>query len=68
MEHQICSSCRGLTSTIYAKSKDNVNLGASGWHIPVRYSNVRAGGDLGILTDLYYAIFIRKEANLKRGY
>ncbi len=45
----------GLTSTIYAKSKDNVNLGASGWHIPVRYSNVRAGGDLGILTDLYYA-------------
>jgi peptidase C25-like protein len=44
----------GLKSTIYAKPKDNVNLGAEGWHIPVRYSNVRDGGDPGFPTDLYY--------------
>jgi len=45
----------GLKSIIYAKPKDNVNLGAGGWHIPVRYSNVRDGGDPGFPTDLYYA-------------
>lgn len=45
----------GLKSTIYAKPKDNANIGASGWHIPARYSNVREAGDLGFPTDLYYA-------------
>ena len=45
----------GLKSTIYSKPKDNANLGASGWHIPVRYSNVREAGDPGFPTDLYYA-------------
>ena len=45
----------GLTSTIYAKPRDNVNLGATGWHLPVRYSNVRAAGDPGFPSDLYYA-------------
>ena len=51
----------GLKSTIYAKARDTTNIGASGWHIPVRYSNIR--GDLsdndpddpGFPTDLYYA-------------
>jgi len=45
----------GLKSIIYSKPRDNANLGASGWHIPVRYSNVRAGGDPGFPTDLYFA-------------
>jgi hypothetical protein len=45
----------GLKSTIYAKPKDNANIGASGWHVPVRYSNIRDAGDLGFPTDLYYA-------------
>ncbi|MFO8077994.1 MAG: C25 family cysteine peptidase, partial [Thermoplasmatota archaeon] len=45
----------GLKSTIYAKPRDNANIGATGWHVPVRYSNVRAGGDPGFPTDLYYA-------------
>ncbi len=44
----------GLKSTIYAKPRDNVNIGASGWYIPVRYSNVLEGGDPGFPTDLYY--------------
>jgi hypothetical protein len=45
----------GLKSTIYAKPKDNANIGASGWRIPARYSNVRDAGDQGFPTDLYYA-------------
>jgi hypothetical protein len=45
----------GLKSTIYAKSRDNTNIGASGWHIPVRYSNIDENGDNGFPTDLYYA-------------
>lgn len=45
----------GLKSIIYAKPRDDANLGSSGWHVPVRYSNVRDGGDPGFLTDLYYA-------------
>jgi hypothetical protein len=45
----------GLKSTIYAKPKDTANIGASGWHIPARYSNIRDAGDLGFPTDLYYA-------------
>jgi hypothetical protein len=53
----------GLKSTIYAKPKDNVNLGSKGWLVPVRYSNVRDGGDPGFPTDLYYAD-IYKEGGL----
>jgi hypothetical protein len=45
----------GLKSTIYSRPKDTINLGTTGWHIPVRYSNVREGGDPGFPTDLYYA-------------
>jgi hypothetical protein len=51
----------GLKSTIYAKGKDNANIGAVGWHVPARYSNIRMQGDpenihdLGFPTDLYYA-------------
>ncbi|MCX6664217.1 MAG: C25 family cysteine peptidase, partial [Euryarchaeota archaeon] len=45
----------GLKSTIYAKPRDTTNIGASGWHIPVRYSNIDENGDAGYPTDLYYA-------------
>jgi hypothetical protein len=45
----------GLKSTIYAKARDNTNLGASGWHIPIRYSNIDEMGDDGYPSDLYYA-------------
>jgi len=45
----------GLKSTIYAKPRDNANIGSTGWHVPVRYSNVKASGDPGFPTDLYYA-------------
>lgn len=45
----------GLKSTIYAKARDTTNIGASGWHIPVRYSNIDENGDAGFPSDLYYA-------------
>ena len=39
----------GLKSIIYARPKDNTNLGARGWHIPVRYSRLswRILGSIG---------------------
>ncbi len=45
----------GLKSTLFARPRDNANIGASGWHVPVRYSNLRCNGDPGYPTDLYYA-------------
>ena len=55
----------GLKSMIYAKPKDNCNIGARGWYVPVRYSNMYddpafplASGsihDPGVIVDLYYA-------------
>ncbi len=44
----------GLKSLIYAKPKDNKNAGVTGWHLPVRYSNLIAE-EPGYLCDLYYA-------------
>ncbi len=55
----------GLKSVIYAKPKDNCNLGSSGWYLPVRYTNMYddpafplasdSFHDPGVLSDLYYA-------------
>jgi len=45
----------GLTSTVYAKARDDENQGTSGWHIPVRYTNMDEAGEPGIIADLYYA-------------
>lgn len=45
----------GLTSTVYAKARDTQNYGSSGWHLPVRYTNMEEAGEPGIISDLYYA-------------
>ncbi len=59
----------GLKSMIYAKPKDNVNEGSSGWHLPVRYTNLRDKPkfplsenlfDPGFISDLYYADIYRE--------
>ena len=61
----------GLKSKIYAKSKDDVNHGAKGWHVPVRYSNFQYDSDPsynftsdepGYLCDLYYADIYKEGA------
>jgi len=54
-----------LKSMIYAKPKDNCNIGARGWYVPVRYSNMyddpafpllaSSLHDPGVISDLYYA-------------
>jgi len=45
----------GVKSTIFTKPRDTTNIGASGWHIPVRFSNIDENGDAGFPSDLYYA-------------
>lgn len=49
----------GLKSPIWAKPKDDANKGATGWHVPVRYTNMRYESgrvaDPGYISDLYYA-------------
>ncbi len=59
----------GLKSWIYSKPKDNINVGESGWYVPVRYSNLKwdgnpnynfSSGEPGYLTDLYYADIYRE--------
>jgi hypothetical protein len=53
----------GLKSKLYAKHKDDINHGSSGWYVPVRYSNFQwdgaysynfTSGEPGYLCDLYY--------------
>jgi len=56
----------GLKNMIFAKPRDNVNEGSTGWHLPVRYTNLFDNPkfplaaesklyDPGVLSDLYYA-------------
>ncbi|DAC72615.1 MAG TPA: peptidase C25 [Thermoplasmata archaeon] len=56
----------GLKNMVFAKPRDNTNEGSSGWHVPVRYTNLyddpkfplASGGTLfdpGVISDLYYA-------------
>lgn len=56
----------GLKSYIYAKPRDDQNKGVSGWHLPVRYTNVVDSGgtyDPGYISDLYYADIYDGEGN-----
>jgi hypothetical protein len=56
----------GLKSYIYAKPRDDQNKGVEGWHVPVRYTNLREGGgtyDPGFISDLYYADLYDAEGN-----
>ena len=54
----------GLKSYIYAKPRDDKNKGVSGWHLPVRYTNLKnSDGDPGFISDLYYADLYDGEGN-----
>lgn len=44
----------GLTNMIYAKPRDDKNKGVTGWHLPVRYSNL-VEGEPGYCCDHYFA-------------
>jgi hypothetical protein len=59
----------GLKSIIWGWPKDDINHGALGWHVPVRYSNFQwdgaptynfTSGEPGYLCDLYYADIYRE--------
>ncbi len=56
----------GLKNQVFAKPRDNVNKGVSGWYLPVRYTNLYDKPkyplnaaeqifDPGVISDLYYA-------------
>jgi len=45
----------GLKSYIYAKDKDDRNQGSTDWHLPVRYTNIPASDEIGVISDLYYS-------------
>ncbi|KAA0000134.1 MAG: peptidase C25 [Thermoplasmata archaeon] len=54
----------GLKSPIWAKARDNTNVGEKSWYVPVRYTNLfdnpkyplaEALHDPGVACDLYYA-------------
>lgn len=50
----------GLKSYIYAKDKDDRNHGSTnGWHVPVRYTNIRNSNEVGVISDLYYSDLYR---------
>ncbi len=60
----------GLKNQFWAKPRDNANIGASGWYLPVRYTNLYDNPafpldediihDPGIISDLYYADIYRE--------
>jgi hypothetical protein len=50
----------GLKSYLYAEDKEDSNHGStSGWHVPVRYTNVRHSNEVGVISDLYYSDLYR---------
>jgi hypothetical protein len=50
----------GLKSYIYAKDKEDRNHGSTnGWHVPVRYTNIRHSNEVGVISDLYYSDLYR---------
>jgi len=60
----------GLKNQFWAKPRDNANIGARGWHVPVRYTNLYDNPafplqadtihDPGVISDLYYADIYRE--------
>ncbi|MDG6228873.1 MAG: C25 family cysteine peptidase [Candidatus Thermoplasmatota archaeon] len=50
----------GLKSYLYAKDKEDCNHGSTrGWHVPVRYTNIRHSNEVGVISDLYYSDIYR---------
>jgi hypothetical protein len=48
----------GMKSHLFAKPRDDINVGTRDWHIPVRYTNIWDADrtyDPGFISDLYYA-------------
>ncbi|MGC9308991.1 MAG: C25 family cysteine peptidase, partial [Thermoplasmatota archaeon] len=60
----------GLKSQFWAKPRDNANIGAQAWYVPVRYTNQwddpafpleeETIHDPGVISDLYYADVYRE--------
>jgi len=44
----------GLNSYLDADDKDNISHGTTDWHVPVRYTRIKQGSEVGCISDLYY--------------
>ena len=55
----------GLKSYIYAKDKDDRNHGSTGWHVPVRYTNIQETDEKSVISDLYYSDLYRYNESLE---
>ena len=64
----------GLKNMVFAKPRDNPNEGSTGWHLPVRYTNLFDNPkfplaaestlyDPGVISDLYYSDIYEAEGN-----
>jgi hypothetical protein len=56
----------GMDTYFFGPSRDDANLGASRWHLPVRYTNLKEGGsvyDPGYISDIYFADLYDAEGN-----
>ena len=49
----------GLKSYLYNKDRDDINQGSTGWHLPVRYANIRHSDERSCISDLYYGDLYR---------
>ena len=50
----------GLKSYLYANDKENSNYGGTnGWNVPVRYTNIKNGEEVGVVSDLYFSDLFR---------
>ena len=49
----------GLKSYFYARDKDDCNHGSLAWNLPVRYTNIKQGAEVGVISDLYYSDLYR---------
>lgn len=54
----------GLNSYLYAKDRDGHSHGANAWHVPVRYTNIHEGSEIGCISDLYYGDLYRYNEEL----
>jgi len=56
----------GLKSYIYGRDKDNQNHGSTnGWHVPVRYTNIKHSNEVGVISDLYFSDLYRYNESLQ---
>jgi len=57
----------GLKSYLFANDKEDSNHGSTnGWHVPVRYTNIKHSDEVGVISDLYFSdLFKYNESSME---